>query len=102
MWSLNQQKQSVNAPGLGKNKHFVHDGDGSYSTNDSCVCPNNQVCDLSYGYNSNIDSDVKFLGRSLFNEPGLVVFNAWLKEDTDPQDKLKHLDKVLTYAKYEN
>eukprot|EP00973_Karenia_brevis_P081432 11287219-Karenia_brevis.AAC.1 len=50
-----------------------------------------------------MEPDVKFVGRSLLNEPRLVVFNAWLKEDySDPQDKLKHLDKVLTYAKYQN
>eukprot|EP00973_Karenia_brevis_P091141 12406100-Karenia_brevis.AAC.1 len=57
----------------------MHDGNGNYST----------------------ESDVKFVGRSLLSEPRLDVFNAWLKEDyIDPQDKLKHLDKVLTYAKY--
>eukprot|EP00973_Karenia_brevis_P085758 11897113-Karenia_brevis.AAC.1 len=81
----------------------MDDGNGRCSTCDGCVCPSNQVRDISYGFNFNIESDAKVVGRSLSKELRLVVFNAWLKEDyIDPQDKLKHLDKVLTYAKYQN
>eukprot|EP00973_Karenia_brevis_P044618 6180144-Karenia_brevis.AAC.1 len=73
---------------------FIHHGDGSCSTCYGRVGPKNQICDLLYGFNSNIESDVNFVGRSLLHEPRLIMLNAWLKEDyIDPQDKLHHLDK---------
>eukprot|EP00973_Karenia_brevis_P053036 7374047-Karenia_brevis.AAC.1 len=65
---------------------------------DACCSPDNQICDLSSGFNFNKDTDVNFADRSLNTEHRLSIFNAWLHGQGGPEEQNHHLEKVLKYA----
>eukprot|EP00973_Karenia_brevis_P075310 10462810-Karenia_brevis.AAC.1 len=71
----------------------MHDGDGHYIVKDACCSPDNQICDLSYGFNSSKDTDVKFADGSLSTEHTLSIFNAWLHGEVGPEEQNRHLEK---------
>ena len=100
--SLDARDSSVDVYFHEKTDMFSPERDGSFRKQKLCVIPDNQVSDLSYGFNFNLASDVQHAGRSLCNGPRLVVLNAWLHEELPSEDKLRHLDKVISYAKYQN
>ena len=56
MWSLEQKPHIANAQLLKKTDVFIHDGNGHFKLADSCCSLNNQVCDLSYGFNFNLET----------------------------------------------